>query len=162
MTRAPSRSTVRAYFIFSSPRPTARARRCVAHLNCSLILRAGTFSVTSSVELPDDSCNLAWTLTTKIPDYVTVVRPDTPSFGPIFGRVDVSNARTAGTLAQVSEYLASRGLSFATYRSATDGDNFTATATLTSANEVNIEWLENEFAELGEKLDVDVSFTKLD
>ena len=128
----------------------------------SLILRAGTFSVTSSVELPDDSCNLAWTLTTKIPDYVTVVRPDTPSFGPIFGRVDVSNARTAGTLAQVSEYLASRGLSFATYRSATDGDNFTATATLTSANEVNIEWLENEFAELGEKLDVDVSFTKLD
>ena len=127
----------------------------------SLILRAGTFSVTSSVELPDDSCNLAWTLTTKIPDYVTVVRPDTPSFGPIFGRVDVSNARTAGTLAQVSEYLASRGL-ICDDRSATDGDNFTATATLTSANEVNIEWLENEFAELGEKLDVDVSFTKLD
>ena len=128
----------------------------------------GTFSATTTVTLPDDSCNLAWALHTKMPDYLTVIRPHMTfgEAGSVFGRIEVVGAKSPGAIAQFSEHMSSRGISFATFRvssgseDASGGVNFNSTATLFSTKEINIEWLENEFAELAEKLDVQIDFTK--
>lgn len=121
----------------------------------------GTFSVTSTVDLPDDSCNLAWSLQTKLPDFVTVVRPEfSAGAGSVFGRLDLTGARSAGVISQFTENIASRGMSFATFRMAEGDGSYNATATLYSPTEVNTEWLENEFAEMSDKLDVHIKFEK--
>lgn len=126
----------------------------------------GTFSVTATVSLPDDSCNVAWALQTKMPDYLVVVRPESSygAAGSVFGRLEIVGASSAGAIAQFTENMAARGISFATFRvsdSTTEGStkgDFNATATLQSSAPVDIDWLNGEFADLGEKLDLDIKF----
>ena len=132
----------------------------------------GTFSATTSLVVADDSCNIAWALQTKLPDYVCVVRPE-GTFGAtdVFGRLTVSGFKSAGAIGQLADHLSSRGLSFATFRitqgtAAAEGvDGVTAApfgcaATLYSDTPVDFKWLEGEFAELGDKLDVHIKFEK--
>ena len=127
----------------------------------------GTFSVSSTVELANDSCNLAWALQTRLPDYLTVVRPESSpgsTTGGVFGRVEVVNAKTAGAISQLTEHIASRGMSFATFRSSqetstgsTGAETFTATGTLyasSSTPPISFEWVSQEFAELADKVRV--------
>jgi len=122
---------------------------------------SGTFSVTNIVELEADSAAVAWELQTKLGDYMVAVRPKAPpnTFGDVFGRVEVQ-AESMGIIAQVTEHCADRGFGFATLRTSSSDSTFNATATLSAKSAVDMTWLSNEFAELGEKLDVDIKFEK--
>ena len=123
----------------------------------------GTFSVSQTIELPGDSAGLAWALQTKMPDFIVAIRPegDALAASTTFGRIEIAHAGSMGIVAQVTEHCASRGLGFATLRMDQTADEFfTATAVLSSDTLVDVAWLEGEFAELGEKLDISIKFEK--
>ena len=107
---------------------------------------------------------MAWALQTKIPDYLVVVRPEASygATGKVFGRLDVVGANTTGSIVQLTENLSARGISFATFRigDSSTGDSFNATATLQSSAPIDFKWLDNEFADLGDKLDLDIKFVE--
>ena len=130
----------------------------------------GTFSVTAEIELEeDDSAGLAFALQTKLPDFITCMRPEseTQIAAGVFGRLEVSQAAAMGVISQMTEHVASRGIGFATMRTSehiVEGSStptFSMTATLNSPSEVDLQWLASEFAELGEKLNCHVEFDKL-
>jgi glycine cleavage system regulatory protein len=109
----------------------------------------GTFSVTAEIELEDDSAGLAFALQTKLPDFITCMRPEseTQMAAGVFGRLKVTNAAAMGVISQMTEHVASRGIGFATMRTAEhieEGSStpvFSMNATLNSSSEVDHEWL---------------------
>ena len=129
----------------------------------------GTFSVTAEIELEDDSAGLAYALQTKLPDFITCMRPesDTEVAAGVFGRLEVSNAVAMGVISQMTEHVSSRGIGFATLRTSEhieEGSSspvFSMNATLSSTSKVDLQWLTSEFAELGEKLNCHVEFQSL-
>lgn len=127
----------------------------------------GTFSVTTEVELGEDSSAMAFALQTKLPDFITCMRPesDIEAASAVFGRIEVSEATAMGVISQMTEHVASRGVGFATLRTSeyTEGGTttFSMTATLSAAGKVDTTWLTAEFMELGDKLNCRVEFNTL-
>jgi len=129
----------------------------------------GTFAVTTEVELEEDSSAMAFALQTKLPDFITCMRPESEveMAAAVFGRLEVTDAPAMGVISQMTEHVSSRGIGFATIRTSEHTESgssspiFSMTATLSAVGKVDTSWLTNEFMELGEKLNCHVAFEKI-
>lgn len=129
----------------------------------------GTFAVTTEIDFPGnvDSSAVGFALQSKLPDYVTCLRPeaDTEAAAVIFGRLLVTEAKAMGVISQMTEQIASRGIGFATLRTSESTEagetSFTMSATLNSRTAIDFAWINSEFAELGEKLNCHVELVRM-
>jgi len=125
----------------------------------------GTFSMMAEVEVATDSAALGFALQSKLPGFVTTLRPETAedAQAAVFGRLDLKKYRSHLVLNRVTESITSHAISIATLRTSEhpEDDYLSATATLASSGEVDYNWLEGEIAELADKLNIDLEFKKL-
>lgn len=126
----------------------------------------GTFSMMAEVEVETDSAALGFALQSSLPDFISCIRPEgeTEAEAAVFARLDLKKFPALTAISQITENLASRGIGIATLRTSEhseDGGYYSATATLSSATEVDYKWMESEFAELSHKLNIDLEFKKL-
>ena len=124
----------------------------------------GTFSMMAEVEVPKDSASLGFALNAQLPDFVTALRPEGETdHAKVFGRLDLKRFKALPVLTAVAENMSSRSIHIATMRTSdhSDAGYYSVTATLSSNKEVDYNWLEGEFAELADKLAIDLEFKKL-
>ena len=128
----------------------------------------GTFSVTTEIDVEQDSSAIAFALQSKFPDYVTCLRPEaeTEAAAVIFGRLEVTEATAMGVITSITEEIASRGLGFATLRtseSIEDGKppEYIMNATLNSRAAIDFAWIDSELAYLGDKLNCRVELIRM-
>jgi glycine cleavage system regulatory protein len=128
----------------------------------------GTFAVTTEIEVDSDSSAIQFALQSRLPDYVTCLRPEAPTEAAavIFGRLVVTEAKAMGVVSQIAEEITSRGIGFATLRtseSVEDGvvKEYTMNATLNSRAALDIAWIDSEFAHLGDKFNCRVELVRM-
>ena len=125
----------------------------------------GTFSMMAEVEVVKDSAALGFALQSSLPGYVTTLRPEgeVEAEAVVFGRLDLKRFPALAVVSRVTEAIASHSIGIATLRTSEHSEGYySATATLSSpSKDVDYQSLEIEFAELADKLNIDLEFKKL-
>lgn len=146
---------------------------------------AGTVSIAGVIFLDESKgagaiADLQWALQSNMTGFVVSIRnaPLVEQVPKVFGRVKISGANRMGILADLADYADSRSIQMSVMRTETDPSRFgpdgiegtdddedplyNATATLASMKpNLDVEWVEKELYEFGERADLFVDFEKL-